>query len=229
MKAQDVFTDDLHRCRPQRLELGFVFAVANRSDVVEQRVEPNVGDVRVVPRNVDSPVEFFFRARNGKIFEASANERDNLVAGRFGLNELGVLLIKVEQWLSEIAQLEKVVGFLQALDRAGVNGTDILAGVFAFAFDEVGFGFVLFTADAVVTFVRTAVDEAGVIEVLQELLHIFLVARLGGANEVLVIDVDGFKKWQPGIVNKLVCPGLWGAAVADCGAKNLFTVLIGSS
>ena len=194
MKAQDVFTDDLHRCWPQRLELCIVFAITNCGDVVEQRVEPNVGDVRVVPRNVDTPVELLFRARDREVFETTANKSHNLVASRFRLNELWVLLVEVEQWLSEFAQLEKVVGFLQAFYRAGVNGTNILARVFAFALDEVGFGFVFFTTNAVVTLVRTAVDEAGVIEVLQELLHVFLVARLGGANEVLVIDVDGFEQ-----------------------------------
>jgi hypothetical protein len=146
--------------------------------------------VRVIPRNVDSPVELFLRARDRKVFETATNERDDLVAGRFRLDELWVLLIEVEQRLGEFAELEEVVCFLKALDRSGVNGTNGLAEVVTLAVDEVGFGFVFLAANAVVALVRTAIDEPGVVEVLKKLLNVALVTLFGGANEVLVVDIN---------------------------------------
>ena len=61
---------------------------------------------------------------------------------------------------------------------------------------------------------------------LQELLHVLLVAGFGGANEVLVVDVDGLEQWQPGIVHELVDPGLRLNLVGSRGAKNLLAVLV---
>ena len=46
------------------------------------------------------------------------------------------------------------------------------------------------TRDAVETFVRAQLDVAGVVDPLQELLHGFVMARLGGADEVVVGDVE---------------------------------------
>ena len=63
---------------------------------------------------------------------------------------------------------------------------------------------------------------------LQELLHVLLVTRFGGANEVLVVDVDGLEQRQPRVVNQLVDPGLRLNLVGGCGAKDLLAVLVGS-
>ena len=63
---------------------------------------------------------------------------------------------------------------------------------------------------------------------LQELLHVLLVARFGGANKVLVIDIDGLEQRKPRVVHQLVYPGLGLNLVCGCGAKNLLAVLIGS-
>ena len=63
---------------------------------------------------------------------------------------------------------------------------------------------------------------------LQELLHVLFVARFGGANEVLVVDVDRLEQWQPGIVHKLVDPVLRLNLVGSRGAKNLLAVLVGA-
>ena len=109
------------------------------------------------------------------------------------MDELWVRLIEVEQCLSEIAQFEKIVGFFEALNRLRVNGADLLTNKFAGSIDEVCLGFVFFTTNAVVALIRALINKAGVIEVLQKLLHVLFVAGLSGANEVLVIDVDGLK------------------------------------
>ena len=63
---------------------------------------------------------------------------------------------------------------------------------------------------------------------LEELLHVLFVARFGGANEVLVVDVDGLEQRKPRIAHQLVGPILWLGLVGNRGAKNLFTVLVGA-
>ena len=68
-----------------------------------------------------------------------------------------------------------------------MDGADLLAVELAGAVDEVvGLLLVLLAADAVVALVLARVDEAGVVELLQEQLHVGLVALVGGADEVVV-------------------------------------------
>ena len=73
----------------------------------------------------------------------------------------------------------------------------MLANKIARSIDEVCFSFVFFATYAVVALIRALIDKPGVIEVLLKLLNVLFMAWFSGSNEVLVIDVDGLKKWQP--------------------------------
>ena len=186
MEARDVLAHDV-RAGPASLEVRFVDAVADSGDVVEQRVEPDVEDVRRVPGNLDAPVEA--RARDRQVVQPLPDERDDLVAHTRGLYEVGLRLVQVEQRLLEVAHPEEVVGLLEHLDRTTVNGADKLAGVVAIRrFHEIVELLVLLAADAVVTLVLALVDEAVVVELLQEDQHGLLVPLIGGADEVVVGD-----------------------------------------
>ena len=61
------------------------------------------------------------------------------------------------------------------------------------AVNEIALVFVLLATHAVVALERPLVDEACVVQLLQKLLDRNLVALFGSADEVLVIDVDGFQ------------------------------------
>ena len=51
VEASDVFADEVQSAGQWRRKVSSSAAVADRGDVVEQRVEPHVDDVAVVPRH----------------------------------------------------------------------------------------------------------------------------------------------------------------------------------
>ena len=225
VEARDVFADELHG-RPAALELLVVVAPADRADVVQQRVEPDVGDVGVVPRNAHAPVEALTRDR--EVVEAALHERHDLVAQTVGLNEVGLRLVEVEQALLKLAHAEEVVLLLEHLDRATVNRADLLAVELARSGHEVVGLLVLFATDAVVALVLAVVDVPVVVELLQKALHDLLVPRLGRADEVVVRDVDRLQQRNPCRVDELVGPLLRRDTVRDGRAQNLLPVLVGA-
>ncbi len=85
VEAADLLADEVHVGGPEfceaRLVGGIVGAVAERGDVVGQRVEPDVDDVLFVARHGNAPGEA--GAADGEILEAAADEGDDLAARRF--------------------------------------------------------------------------------------------------------------------------------------------------
>ena len=226
MEAGDVLADQLHG-RPAALELLVVDAVSDGGDVVEQGLEPHVDDVRVIPGHLDAPVEA--RTRDRQVGEPLLDELDDLVADALRLHEVGLGVVEVEQLLLELAHAEEVVLLLQDLDRARVDLADQLARVVADLGElEVVELLVLLAADAVVALVLARVDEAVVVELLQEHRDGLLVARLGGADEVVVRDVDRVEQGLPGALDQLVGPLLRLDPVGDRGAQDLLAVLVGA-
>src|SRR5690606_21483239 len=199
VESGDVFTDQLGG-GPATVELLLVHAVADGGDVVEQRLEPDVDDVLVIPRNLDAPVEA--GAADGEVTQALLDELDDFVAHAFRLHEVGVRLVQVEQRLLEAAHAEEVVGLLEHFDGLGVDRAHLLALELPGSRNKVAGLLVFFAADAVVALELALVDEAIVVELLQEQLHAGLVALVGGSDEVVVGDVDGLQQWLPGAVDQ---------------------------
>jgi hypothetical protein len=226
VEAGDVFADELNG-RPTPFEVLDVGAVADRGDVVEQRVEPDVDHVAVIPRNLDAPVEA--RPRDGEVVEALLHERDDLVAHALGLDEVGLGLVQVEQFLLEIAHPKEVVLLLEDLHRAAVDLAHQLAGKVAIhRFHEVIELLVLLTTHAVVALVFARIDEAVVVELLQEDRDGLLVALIGGADEIIVGDVDRLQQRQPGIGDELVGPLPRSGVVRHSCSQDLLPVLVGA-
>ena len=90
--------------------------------------------------------------------------------------------VVVEQRLLELRELEEVVLLGDALDRAVVDRTQPV--------DELVLGVIRLTGDAVQALVGGQLDEAVVVDLLQERLDRGPVAVLGGADEVVVADVE---------------------------------------
>ena len=103
------------------------------------------------------------------------------------------ILFHHKQWLLELAEFEEIVVLLQLLNRLGVGGADLLAGVFAGAGFKIRLVLILFTANTVEAFEGTLVDKAKVVNLLQELLNVLLVSKFSGSDEILVINVNGLK------------------------------------
>ena len=78
VKAHDFLADEMHVRRPIFMEHFLVVEVADRREIVRERVEPDVDDVFRVERHGDAPVER--GARDAQILQSLLDEGDHLVA-----------------------------------------------------------------------------------------------------------------------------------------------------
>ncbi len=224
VEAEDVLADQVDVGREGLLELGLVLVVADRRGVVQQRVDPHVDHVLVVPGDRDAPVEG--RAGDGEVLQALAYEVHDLVARGLGLDEAGVGLVVGEELLAVLAQLEEVVLLAEDLDRLLVDRAQLLTCEVALAVEELTRELVLLAADAVRALVAALVDLALVVQVLDELLDAVRVPLLRGADEVVVRDLQVLPERLPRFGDELVGPLLRADAVRLRGAHDLLTVLV---
>ncbi len=216
MEADDVLAHEVEVRRPAVLQLGLVVrAVAQGGEVVDEGVDPHVGDVLGVEGQGHAPVEG--GAADGEVVHAALHKAHDLVAADFRADELGVGLVVGDQLVAELAQLEEPVLLLDGLHGAAAVG--------AAAVDEVVFVEEGLAGGAVEALVGVLVEVAVVIEGLQELLDAGDVALLGGADEVVVGDVEVAPELLE-LGELAVAPLLGGHAVLGCGLRDLLAVLV---
>ncbi len=226
MEAGDVLAHELGG-GPATVEVLVVGAVPDGGDVVEERVEPHVEHVAVVPRDLDSPVEAGTRDR--QVTQTAFDERDDLVAHTLGLDEVGALVVQVEKTLLEVAHPEEVVGLFEDLDRTTVDLADEHPGIVTgLGLHQVVELLVFLAADAVVALVVARVDKPVVVELLEKDRDGLLVPFVGGADEVIVLDVDGLQQRKPRFVHQFVGPRLGCGVVGGRRAQDLLPVLVGT-
>ncbi len=183
MRGENVFADELVRGGPPLVEFGVVAFVADGGDVVEQRVEPDVGDELLVERQLDAPREARFRPRDAEVLQLFGfEEAEGFVGAEVGLDELRMGFDVVDEPLLIFAHAEEVVGLDDSVDFA--------PALRAVAVDEVFFGEEALAADAVPAFVFCAVDFVAVVEILQHFLNDDFVTLFGGADEIVVGDFE---------------------------------------
>ncbi len=181
MLAEDVLADEVVVDRPVAVEPRTVVGVADRGAVVDQRVEPHVGDVAVVPRERDAPRDR--RAADREVEQPLLDEAQHLVALPGRLHRLGMLGVVLEQAVLVAREPEEVVLLGDVLDHGAVDRA-------AEAVVELVLLVVELAAHAVEALVAVELDVAVVVDPLEELLHRPAVAGLGGADVVVVGDVE---------------------------------------
>ena len=181
VELQDVLADDVER-RPELVRQVLVrVRERERRVVVQERVEPDVEDVVRVPRDLDAPGQL--GAAEADVIEAAGDERARLVVAVARAHQLRLVRVELLEPLLEGGELEEPVLLLLAVerdlvDRAGVVLADLVLGLEVRA------------ARAVPALVDALVDVAVVVDRLHELLDRALVARVRGADEEVVGDVD---------------------------------------
>src|SRR5207245_11745527 len=100
--------------RPPLAETLLIDPVADRRDVVEERVEPDVDRVLLIERDANPPL--LAESRDIHIPQLGFHEIEHFIAARLRLNEVRVLLVKLRQTILEPRQRE-VVARLFAADR----------------------------------------------------------------------------------------------------------------
>ena len=122
VEAEDLLAHHVQVSRPELAVLVVLLvAVAQSGDIVAQSIDPDVHGVLGVERYRDTPLDG--GAGDTGVLQTLLDEGDHLVLAALGLDELGVLLVELEQTVGVLAGLEEV-GFLvgivdlaAALDR----------------------------------------------------------------------------------------------------------------
>ena len=196
---------------------GVVTSVSDRGDVVDQRVVPDVEDVLLVPGDGYPPAQR--RARDRDVPQAPLDEPERLVPLARRSHGVGSGVVPLEQAILERAELEEIVLLFHLDHRSSVHGT--------VAVDELLLGVVVLAGHAVEPAVGAELDVAVVVDRLEEASYGEVVTRLGGANEVVVGDVQvcpgGDEPLSGG-----VGPGLGGHPVLPRRLGHLGPVLVGA-
>ena len=223
MKARDVLADEVVLHGPALLELAgaLLVAVADAREVGQQGVGPHVGHVAFVEGQRHAPVEG--GTADGQVLQTALHEGDHLVLARFGADEVGVLLVELQQRLLKLGELEEPVLLAAGLlHRAMAIGAHQLAVLVLL---EVGLGVIGFLVHAVPALVAALIAPALIEQVLPELLHGAGVARLGGAHEIGVGDVEQV----PHVAERRlhgIAPGLRGHALRLGGIGHFLAMLV---
>ena len=180
VEADDILADQVHISRPELLVVLVVVAVriiAAEGDIVGKRIQPNVNNMARVKVYRNTPAER--GAGNTQVLQTRLEEVVyHLVLAALRLNELGVLLDVLHQAVGVLAHAEEVCLLLSVYARA--------AAVRAAAVLELALGPEGLTRLAVFALVRTLVNIALIIQLFEDLLHLFLVHRVGGADELVI-------------------------------------------
>ncbi len=180
VEARDVLADDVQAGRPplgQPIRIG---AVADRGDVVDERVEPHVDDALRIVRHRDAPG--LPGAADRDVLEARFEQAQDLVAPHVRLQELGMRREVREQPIAIRRQAEEVVRLadprrLRAMDRTQ-------------PVDQVLLRLERLARLAVPALVEALVEIAVGADLLRHRLHGDAMARLRGADEVVERDVE---------------------------------------
>src|SRR2546429_524953 len=167
MEADNFLADKMKISRPEYCL--FILRAADSAEIGGQRIEPDVKDVRLFARDRNTPTNC--GACDAEIPEAAFDKAENLVAARFGLNEIPVLGIPIEKRFLKGREFEKVICFGDRFCGPAAIGT-----VFAGLYVHVGI-----VVDAVLPGVVTGIDETVFAAQLEKPLHGVRVFQVGGA------------------------------------------------
>ena len=156
--------------------------VAQAREVVEQGVEPDVGDVAVVEGQGDAPIHAALGPGDAQVLQGLLEKSQHLVLVAFRADPVGVGLDVVDEPVLVFAHAEEVVFFLE-------EGGDRFV-VRAAAVHQVPLQVKALAAEAIEPAVLPEVNVPGVVHPLQDLLHHAHVGRVGGADVVVVADIQ---------------------------------------
>ena len=179
VEPDNLLADDVYRGPVFRIVVVFFVLIAERRDIVGQRVEPDIDHVLRVERDGDTPRER--RAGHTEVFKARIDEVfDHLVDAGARLQIVGVDE-QIAHAIRVFGQAEEI-GFL-------LRVVNLAAAVRAFAVLQLRFGPEALARRAVFALVRALIDVALVIHLLEDALDGFDMIVVGRADETVVRDV----------------------------------------
>ena len=203
MEADDLLADHVHVRGPILAEELVVFrGIAQGGDVVGERVDPDIDDVLGIEGHLDAPIEG--GAGDAQVLQPREQEvLHHLVDAALGLDEFRVLADVFDEPVGIFGKPEEIALLPGEFHRPAAVG--------ALAVLELGLGPEALAGGAIPALVLALIDVALVIELLEDVLHHLGMALLGGADEVVVLDVHQLPQGG-GVLGDLVHIGLGGDA-----------------
>jgi len=218
VRLDDVLGDKVLAGGPVLAEV-LAVRVADARDVVDERVEPDIGDVVLVPGDLDAPGQARLGPRDAEVLEGLLQEGEHFVLVSLGPDEVGVVVDVPDEPLLVLAHPEEVVALLAKL------GDRLVVG--ALAVDELRLGVEAFAAHAVVAAVLAEVDVASVVDLPENVLHRSDVVGVGRPDEVVVGDGQ-LGPEGPELAADSVGEGLGRLVVLPGRLGDLVAVLVGA-
>ena len=180
VKAHDVFGDHVHVGRPVFVVVVVgVVQIAQRGDIVRERVDPHIDDVLFVKGDGNAPLEG--RARHAEVLQTGLDE----VVDQLGSARFGAQIVGLGQQLFDSVRKGRHLEEIRLLLCLG----DLSAALGALAVHELTLCPEALAGRAVFALVFALVDIAAVIELLEDFLHALDVIVVGGADIAVVFDV----------------------------------------
>lgn len=191
-RDEDVFSDDLEIGGPQGIEVGEVGAfgllISGEGDVVNEGVEPDVGDKVWVEGKGDAPGHALFRAGDAEVGFASALDGvEYFVFAKFGDDFQVIFFDGRLEPLGVLGEFEIPVLFFAFFDVAPL-GSEFTR------FVAVAVGEILLLTDGVESVVGLFVEGAFGFELGEDVLDAGLVAVVGCFGPAVVFDVEFLPK-----------------------------------
>ena len=185
---EDVFSDDLEIGGPELVEVGeigaFGFFVAGEGDVVDEGVEPDVGDEVGVEGKGDAPGHAVFGAGDAEVgFAGTLNGVEDFLFPEFGDDFEVVVFDGVLEPGGVVGEFEIPVFFFDFDDLAPLSAELTF-------FIAVAVGEELFLTDGVVAGVGFFVELAFGFELAEDGLHAVLMAVVGGFGPAVEFESE---------------------------------------
>ena len=147
VKTDNILADDMHIRGPVAAEIACFVGIANAGHIGGERIDPNIHDMAGGSRNRHAPIKA--GARHAEILQPAFHKTKNLISAAFRANKVGMIAIKLKQWLLIFGQAEEP-GFL----RCPLNGCPLRRkALVPFPIDQLAFVIKGFIANRIPTFI----------------------------------------------------------------------------
>ncbi len=179
----------------------------------------------LVKGHLNAPVKA--RARDGKVIQTALHKAAHLVHAEVRLHKIGMLIVEREQLVLEGRKLEEVALLLNALKRTVAIGAQMLtlAAVLLVALLHLSVGEIRLVRHAIPAIVAALIQVARLLHALPEILHRMMLARLGGADKVVVRNLKLVPQLSK-VRSLRVGPLLRRHAMLGCSLCHLLAVLV---